>query len=198
MDHHLTAVCPIFNCNVMGSRRSEPQRWTSPPPSSALLVWLYADRRPPASGDPAPLEVHASHACNPLLSPLPLWPRPLKAGVFPRCWAATAMASRRQRQKDPGSRGTRRHGQAPGSCLTRGDLGDPPVPTVEVPRPQPAQENPTSTRPTTLRTGGVLDKGTMAPSRAYGVALRALGHAYPHLVALDAVPPLHAPKPFAR
>jgi len=32
----------------------------------------------------------------------------------------------------------------------------------------------------------MLDKGVMAPRRAYGVALRALGHAYPHVVALDA------------
>ncbi len=32
----------------------------------------------------------------------------------------------------------------------------------------------------------MLDKGAMAPRRAYGVALRALGQAYPHVVALDA------------
>jgi transketolase C-terminal domain/subunit len=31
----------------------------------------------------------------------------------------------------------------------------------------------------------MLDKGAMAPRRAYGVALRP-GHVYPHLVALDA------------
>jgi transketolase len=32
----------------------------------------------------------------------------------------------------------------------------------------------------------ILDQGTMAPRRAYGIALRALGHANPRVVALDA------------
>jgi transketolase len=74
-----------------------------------------------------------------------------------------------------------------GAVLTRGDLRRPPVSTVEVPRPQSTQETP-SFREALRRYGqaGMLDKSAMAPRRAYGVALRALGHAYPHVVALDA------------
>jgi transketolase len=74
-----------------------------------------------------------------------------------------------------------------GAALTKGDLRRPPVPAVAVPQPQPASEAP-GFREALRRYGqeGMLDKGEMAPRRAYGVALRALGHTYPHLVALDA------------
>jgi transketolase len=74
-----------------------------------------------------------------------------------------------------------------GAALTKGDLRRPPVSAVEVPRLQPTQEVP-SFREAMQRYGqeGMLDKGTMAPRRAYGVALRALGQAYSHVVALDA------------
>ena len=72
----------------------------------------------------------------------------VKGWGLPQCWGATAMASRRQRRKSPGSGGTSTPWPSTWEPpLTKGDLRRPPVPAVAVPRPQPTKRLPASRRP---------------------------------------------------
>jgi transketolase len=74
-----------------------------------------------------------------------------------------------------------------GANCTEGDLQHPPLSTTPASPPPPVQRVP-GFREALQRFGHehLLDQGKMAPRRAYGIALRALGQANPRVVALDA------------
>lgn len=73
-----------------------------------------------------------------------------------------------------------------GATWTQGALCIPPLPAV-APSRTPSAQPPPPFREALQRFGQaeVLDKGQFATRKAYGVALQALGHANPHVVALD-------------
>ena len=191
LDHHLTAVCPIFNCNAYGqSDAVSPQQApdvTAAKLRAAGMTVRVIDGHNPREIQRA-LEVHASHADNPTAKPFAIVAQTVKG------WGFTAVLGSNghgkpatEAEKAQALEALDAMAQHLGAVLTKGDLRRPPVPAVEVPRPQSTQEAP-GFREALRRYGqeGMLDKGAMAPRRAYGVALRALGHAYPHVVALDA------------
>jgi transketolase len=190
MDHHLTAVCPIFNCNAYGqSDAVSPQQdldVTAAKLRAAGMTVRVIDGHNPREIQRA-LEVHASHADNPTAKPFAIVAQTNKG------WGFTSVLGSNVHGK-PATEAEKVQALASldamaehlGATWTEGDLRRPPIPAVEAPRPQPAQEAP-SFREALRRYGqeAMLDKGAMAPRRAYGVALQALGHAYPHVVALD-------------
>jgi transketolase len=191
MDHHLTAVCPIFNCNGYGqSDAVSPQQApdvTAARLHAAGMTVRMIDGHNPREIQRA-LEVHASHADNPTAKPFAIVAQTVKG------WGFTSVVGHNSHGK-PATEAEKAQALAAldamahhlGATLTKGDLRRPAVPAVEVPHPQPTQEIP-SFREALRRSGqeGMLDKGAMAPRRAYGVALQVLGHTYPHVVALDA------------
>jgi transketolase len=191
MDHHLTAVCPIFNCNAYGqSDAVSPQQApnvTAAKLRAAGMAVRVIDGHNPREIQRA-LEVHASHADNPIAKPFAIVAQTVKG------WGVTSVLGSNSHGK-PATEAEKAQAlealdamaQHLGATLTRGDLRRPPISAVEIPGPQSVQEVP-SFRKALRRYGQeeMLDKGAMAPRRAYGVALRALGHAYPHVVALDA------------
>src|SRR5712692_9001895 len=191
MDHHLTAVCPIFNCNGYGqSDAVSPQQEldvTAAKLRAAGMTVRVIDGHNPREIQRA-LEVHASHADNPTAKPFAIVAQTEKG------WGFTSVLGRNGHgraaagaEKAQALTALDAMAQHLGAALTKGDLQRPPVPAVAAPPPKPTQEAP-SFREALRRYGqeGMLDKGAMAPSRAYGVALRALGQAYPPVVALDA------------
>jgi transketolase len=134
------------------------------------------------------LEVHASHADNPTAKPFAIVALTVKGWGFTSVLESNSHGKpATEAEKAQALEALDAMAQHLGAALTKGDLRRLPVPEVEVPRLQPAQEAP-SFREALRRCGqeGMLDKGAMAPRRAYGIALRALGHTYAHVVALDA------------
>src|SRR5215470_7811056 len=191
MDHHLTAVCPIFNCNGYGqSDAVSPQQdldVTTAKLRAAGMTVRLIDGHNPREIQRA-LEVHASHADNPTGKPFAIVAQTVKGWGFTSVLGSNSHGKpATEAEKAQALEALDTMAQHLGAALTKGDLRRPPVSAVEVPRPQSTQEV-ASFREALRRSGqeGMLDKGAMAPRRAYGVALRALGHAYPHVVALDA------------
>lgn len=191
MDYHLTAVCPIFNCNAYGqSDAVSPQQdldVTAAKLRAAGMTVRVIDGHNPREIQRA-LEVHASHADDPAAKPFAIVAQTIKG------WGFTSVVGNNSHGK-PATEAEKAQAlealdamaQHLGAALTKRDLRRPPMPMVEVAWPQRTREAPTFRE--ALRRSGqeeMLDKGAMAPRRAYGVALQALGHVYPHVVALDA------------
>ena len=80
-----------------------------------------------------------------------------------------------------------RMGEQVGAAWTEGDLHIPPMPTAQVSHSRGAITHPPTFSEALKRFGRekLLEKGKLAPRKAYGVALQALGHIRPHVVALD-------------
>ncbi len=167
MDHHLTAVCPIFNCNGYGqSDAVSPQQEldvTAAKLRAAGMTVRVIDGHNPREIQRA-LEVHASHADNPTAKPFAIVAQTEKG------WGFTSVLGRNghgraaaEAEKAQALTALDAMAQHLGAALTKGDLQRPPVPAVEVPPPQPTQEAP-SFREALRRYGqeGMLDKGVMS------------------------------------
>src|SRR5262245_45898810 len=146
MDHHLTAVCPIFNCNAYGqSDAVSPQQTpdvTAAKLRAAGMTVRVIDGHNPREIQRA-LEVHASHADNPTAKPFALVAQTVKG------WGCTSVLGSNshgkpatEAEKAQALEALNAMAQHLGAVLTRGDLRRSPVPTVEVPRPQSTQETP--------------------------------------------------------
>ena len=137
----------------------------------------------------AALQLHTEHAQDPAARPLALVARTIKG------WGFTSVIGHNAHGRPvsaPNKTGCWRNSMRRQSdCQATGSADDLHIPplktTVSAPPAQPAAAMP-SLRTALQQRGqeALLAAGQMAPRRAYGVALQALGHVHPHLVALDA------------
>ncbi|MAE60232.1 MAG: transketolase [Planctomycetaceae bacterium] len=189
VDHKLTAACPIFNANAYA--QSEP---ISPQQSAKSMI-----KRLKAIGfavhlinghDPsqiaAALEAHGAIAGK-SRKPIAIVAETIKG------WGAEAMHGDGKHGKPietddiPAVFGELDEtGRFLGAHWTEGDLRIPPV-TAEPPKAKRIKKLPKfSAAMAAAGKQSALDAGKWATRRAYGVALQALGHANPVVVALDA------------
>jgi len=151
MDHHLTAVCPIFNCNGYGqSEAVSPQQTpdvTAAKLRAAGMTVRMIDGHNPREIQRA-LEVHASHADNPIAKPYAIVAQTVKGWGFTSVLGSNGHGKpATEAEKAQALEALDAMAQHLGAALTKGDLRRPPVSAGEVPHPPPAQEAPASARP---------------------------------------------------
>lgn len=188
-DHNLTAVCPIFNCNVYAqSDKVSPQQLadtTIAKLEAAGYQVLDIDGHNPTAIQDA-LSAHAQAQHDPEAAPVAIVARTTKG------WGS------------PSQQGQGHHGKpATGDDLTKAleeldatarQIGAVADMTLKVAlmssnKPAAAEVKAVPSFPEALKQFGkeaALAKGKLATRKAYGVALRALGHARSNVVALDA------------
>ena len=190
VDYRLTAVCPIFNCNAYGqSDRVSPQQ--SPEVTAAKLCAAgisvqVIDGHNPLEIQQA-LAAHTTHAQGPSTKPCAIVAKTVKGWGFASVVGHNAHGRpATQEEQVKAFAELDAMAQRLGAVWTDGDLRIPPLPSAQVPRPQPVQPAPSFCE--ALRYYGrehLLAQGKIATRRAYGVALQALGHVNPRVVALD-------------
>ena len=189
-DYRLTAVCPIFNCNGYGqSDRVSPQQ--SPEVTAAKLqgagfdVQIINGHRPTEIQQA--LTQHTAHSQNPAATPFAIVAKTIKGWGF-----SAVLGSNMHGQpvaKDDKHKvldALDAMAQQMGAVWSEGDLRIPPTPAAAPLRAEPVRQAPTFIE--ALKQFGrekVLETGTLATRKAYGIALQALGHANPRIVALD-------------
>ena len=191
VDYHLTAVCPIFNCNGYGqSGRVSPQQ--APEVTAARLRAAGVDVQVIDGHNPTAiqqaLEVHAAHAQAAAATPCAIVARTIKGWGFTSVLGSNVHGrAATEEEKTQALAALDTTAQRLGASWSKGDLRIPPLPTTPAPGLQPVQPIPRF-REALQRYGqeDMLATGKMAPRRAYGMALQALGHANPRVVALDA------------
>jgi transketolase len=188
-DHDLKAVCPIFNCNVFGqSDEISPQQsaeTTTRKLEAAGYDVLTIDGHAPTQVQEALLH-HAQSQFDPAASPVAIVARTQKG------WGS------------PSQQGHGHHGKpAEGDDLAKaleeleatgrslGATADTPlkIGLMSPKKPEPVHPKNVPNFNDAMTQFGLeaaMEKGRFATRRAYGVALRALGHAHPCVVALDA------------
>lgn len=189
VDQHLSGVCPIFNANEYA--QSAP---VSPQQDSGSLVdklkafgydVLEIDGHNPSAISDA-LSKHAQQAHDPDAAPIAVVANTVKG------WGS------------PSQQGMGHHGKpAEGDDLTQAlkeldakakEVGASADTKLEIPlmtprKPDAANKSQPMTMVEAMKAYGqasALDKGVYATRKAYGLALRALGHANSEVVALDA------------
>ncbi len=188
-DQRLKAVCPIFNCNAFAqSNPVAPQQEAQVTVRKLEAVGFHVHEidghNPTAIRDA--LEAHAAAHADAAAAPVAIVARTVKG------WGAAS-------QQGNGHHGAAVKGAALEAVLaefdqTAKDLGvlaDTPLKTPLIPaqKPERREPDPVPTLTDALKQYGMesaLEKGKLATRKAYGVALRALGHAHPGVVALDA------------
>ncbi|MBB6428401.1 transketolase [Algisphaera agarilytica] len=188
-DHDLKAVCPIFNANAFG-QTSE----VSPQQSADTLVKkleaagyevLDIDGHQPSAIVEA-LSTHAQKQHDPEAAPVAIVARTVKG------WGSAS-------QQGNGHHGTAPTGEALDAVLEElsaterqiGAAADTPlkIPMLPADKPEAATHHAVKSFDDALKAFGmesVLEKGKLATRKAYGIALRAAGHAHSNVVALDA------------
>lgn len=188
-DHQLKAVLPIFNANVYAqSDKVSPQQTAEALArklTAAGFDCLVIDGHSPTAIREA-FEHHAGKQFDPSAGPVAIVAKTVKG------WGS------------PSQQGHGHHGKpADGDDLTKaieelentgrslGAMADTPLKRamMDAKKPDPAEPTPPPTFTEALKQQGldsVLEKKKLATRRAYGVALKALGHANPRIVALDA------------
>jgi transketolase len=191
VDYRLNAVCPIFNCNDYGqsaavSGQQSPQVTAAKLKAAGFEVQVI-DGHNPVEIQQA-LAEHTVHRHEANAKPFAIVARTIKGWGFTAVLGSEVhgqpVAADKQEQALAELNDMARRLQA---VWTEGDLRIPPLPTAVVPPPRRAVQVAPTFRTALRRYGqeSVLDKGAMATRKAYGVALRALGHANPQVVALD-------------
>ena len=187
-DHGLTSVCPIFNCNQFGqSEQVSPQQSPETLAKKLEAAGFQAITIDGHNGTAIAeaLSGHAQAQFDPQADPVAIIATTIKG------WAS------------PSQQGNGHHGKpATGETLTGvlaeidacgqeiGALADTAL-KIGMMQPQKPIAEPAAAAPsfreslTQLGMEEVLTQGKLATRRAYGVALRALGHANPMVVALD-------------
>ncbi len=187
-DHRLAAVCPIFNCNAYAQSDV-----VSPQQSAETLAAkleaagfnaLTIDGHNPTEIQDA-LSTHAQAVHDPAATPVAIVAKTVKG------WGS------------PSQQGHGHHGKpATGDDMAKaiaeldqtgqqlGAAADTPLQLGMLPpRQSPATASPApanlSEAAKAFGLEGMIAKGVMATRRAYGIALRAVGHANPNVVALD-------------
>jgi transketolase len=190
VDNRLTMVCPIFNCNGYGqSDAVSPQQ--SPEVTAAKLKAGGFDVRVIDGHNPVEiqqaLEEHTAHSRVIQAKPFAIVAKTIKG------WGFTAVLASDVHGK-PVTEGEKDQALAElddvarrlGATWTEGSLRIPHLSAVAPQPSQPIQQPPTfHTALQRFRQEGMLASGTIATRKAYGIALQALGHANPQVVALD-------------
>jgi transketolase len=189
-DYHLNAVCPIFNCNGYGqSDHVSPQQ--APEVTAGKLRAAGFDVRLIDGHDPTAirqaLEEHAAHSQDRHARPFALVARTVKAWGFTSVLGSDVHGKAvPEKDKDRALAAVDATGRRVGAAWAEGDLRIPPPAGVSE-RPAKGNRRPPSF-PEALKQFGqehLLEKGKLAPRKAYGIALQALGHVDPQVVALD-------------
>jgi transketolase len=188
-DYHLSAVCPIFNCNVFAqsdkvSPQQTPQTLEAKLKAAGFEAIVIDGHSPTAVKDA--LEKHAQASVDPQSTPVAIVARTVKG------WGSPS-------QQGDGHHGKPAEGEELAKALQELDttgrqLGAVADVSIKIPfmsseRPGTPAAKAAPSFPEALKQFGLqgaLEKGRMATRRAYGVALRAMGHANPGIVALDA------------
>ena len=189
VDHHLTAVLPIFNANVYAQSAPVSDQQDSQSLAEKLRAFGYdvsvIDGHNPTAISEA-FSKHAQQAHDPEAAPVAIVANTTKG------WGS------------PSQQGMGHHGKpAEGDELAEAmkeldakakEVGASADTKLEIPmmsprKPDAAQTSPPPGMAEAMKQYGqekALDKGVFATRKAYGLALRALGHANSEVVALDA------------
>jgi transketolase len=190
VDYHLTAVCPIFNCNGYGqsdrvSRQQSPEVTTAKLRGAGFDVQIIDGHRPTEIQQA--LTQHTAHSQNPAAKPFAIVAKTIKGWGFSSILGSNGYGQPvAKHDKDKALAELEAMAQQVGAAWTEGDLRIPPIPAATPPYVEPVRQTPTFIA--ALKQVGqekVLETGKFATRKAYGVALEALGHANPHIVALD-------------
>jgi transketolase len=190
VDNRLTRVCPIFNCNGYGeSDAVSPQQ--SSEVTAARLKAVGFDVRVIDGHNPLEiqqaLEEHTAHSRVIQATPLAIVANTIKGWGFTPVLASEVHGKPvADADKDQALAELDDMARRLGATWTEGSLRIPPLPEAVSKPSQPGQQPPTfHTALQRYGQAGGLEKGQMATRKAYGVALQALGHANPQVVALD-------------
>ncbi len=188
-DHSLKAVCPIFNCNVFAqsdvvSPQQSPEVTARKLEAAGYEVLVIDGHHPSAIA--AALSTHAQKQFDPQAAPVAIVARTLKG------WGSPS-------QQGHGHHGKPAEKEELAKALVELDATANQVGALEdsklkiglmSPRKLDAVEvKPAPTFTEALKQFNLTkltEKSKCSPRRAYGVALRALGHANPNVAALDA------------
>jgi len=188
-DHDLKAVCPIFNCNAFAQTKevSPQQSWqtTAKKLEAAGFNALVIDGH--KGGEIAEALAEHAKSINPDAKPVAIVAKTVKG------WGAAS-------QQGNGHHGTAVTGDALKGVLAELDatgksLGAFAASALKIGlmSPRPNREPKTDAKPLAFEDAmkafgqeKALASGKFATRKAYGVALRAIGHAHPDVVALDA------------
>ena len=188
-DHDLKAVCPIFNANAFGQTAKVSHQQSADVLVKKLEAAGYhvldVDGHQPSAIAEA-LSTHAQHQHDPNAAPVAIVARTTKG------WGSES-------QQGPGHHGSAVDEDKLQSVLDELDakgrsLGATADTALKIPLMSPNKREPATVKEAmtfadALKAYGqesVLEKGKMATRKAYGIALRAAGHARSNLVALDA------------
>jgi transketolase len=186
-DYHLTAVCPIFNCNVYAQSDAVSEQQSADALAKKAEAFGFAARVIDGHNPTAihnALSEHAQSAHDPQATPIAIVAKTVKG------WGAASEQGHGHHgapAKDLDSvleqldQTARELGAAADQTLKPGMLSQkkPERPTIDqTPSFHQALEQ--------FGKSEVLQKGKFATRKAYGVALQALGHARNDVVALDA------------
>ena len=187
VDYGLNAVCPIFNCNGYG--QSDPVSAQQSPEVIAAKLKGYGfdvvviDGHNPEAVRNA-LGAHARHADNPDAKPFAIVAETVKGWGFVKT-AGEGLHGKPLTGDDETA--TLRELAETGAALgaSNGDLKAGPAPATA--STSAGCESPPSfvDAMNTYGQSGALADGKFAPRKGYGIALRALGHTNPDIVALD-------------
>ncbi len=187
VDYGLNAVCPIFNCNGYG--QSDPvSAQQSPEVIAAKLRGYGFDLAVIDGHDPeavrSALVQHARHADDPDAKPFAIVAETVKGWGFVKT-AGDGLHGKPLTGDDEAA--ALKELQETGAVLgvSNGDLK---VGSVPAPSPRAAECEATPGFVDAMNTYGqasALADGKFAPRKGYGIALRALGHTNPDIVALD-------------
>lgn len=188
-DYRLTAVCPIFNCNGYGqsdavSPQQSPARTIAKLAAAGFAIQVI-DGHDPLEIRQA-LEAHTARAYTTNSTPFAIVARTTKGWGFTTVLGSNVHgrpASADEQHKAFAALDAT--AQRLGATWTQGDLCIPPLPAAVPSRPPSVQPPPFREALQRFGQAEVLDKGQLATRKAYGVALQALGHANPQVVALD-------------
>lgn len=190
VDHHLTAVCPIFNCNGYGQSAAVSRQQTAQVTAARLRAMGFSvaviDGHNPEDIQQA-LQEHAMHSERAEGSPFALVANTTKGWGFTSVLGSDVhgkpVAKDEKAQAFAALDAT---GERLKAHWTAGDLRIPPLPEA-FPQPSSLVLTPPTFQGALQAAGqeAMLDSGKVATRKAYGIALRALGHAKPQVVALD-------------
>jgi transketolase len=191
VDYHLTEVCLIFNCNGHGQSATVSSQ-QSPEITAAKLQAAGFDVRTIDGHDPKAirqaLDDHSAHCENPQAKPLAIVAKTIKGWGFTSVMGSDVHGKAVSHDKlDKALAALDEMADKLHAAWTEGDLTIPPLPAAKVSHEKTAiAKSPTLTA--ALKQFGhekLLEKGKLAPRKAFGVALQALGHLRPHVVVLD-------------
>ncbi len=189
VEQRFNAVCPIFNCNQYGqsdqvSDQQSADKIGRKLEAAGFRIRVIDGHQPTEIRDA--LEEHAGMSNDPSAQPFAIIARTVKGWGSPsqqgHGYHGKAAAGDELKTAIEELNETARHLGAASDMALRIGMMSPGKPE------QQAMQQPMSFHQAleTFGMSGVIDKGKFATRKAYGVALRALGHASPNVVVLDA------------